>query len=392
MPIDHQHAEDLFCALMARRLAGAMHAGEAAELDELFQLYPGLRLKADLLDTMFAQERALAPSPEAREAYVRHWLRYRDELQAGPVAEDHQDAAAAATSQSHEAGAGWTDPNVAVSPGRWGKKLRIALGMTAVLSCVFLAIFWMQRVSSAAPVADYPDQATLIQVQNGKREMMTLPDGSRIWLNAGSSLRYDPAGFRSGRRQVALEGEAFFDIAHDRNRPFIVQSRQVRIRVLGTAFNVKAYPGDPDVETSLIRGSVEVTLKDRPDDIYILRPHEKLVVSNGDVQAQSDPYSQADLRTPLVSLRKITVADSGKLIHETAWVDNKLVFRSEDFSTLASRMERHFGVHIHFDNPEQQSLNFTGIFTTETIGQALEAMRLVHPFEYSMDHENVFIK
>jgi ferric-dicitrate binding protein FerR (iron transport regulator) len=172
----------------------------------------------------------------------------------------------------------------------------------------------------------------------------------------------------------------------------MVQSRQVRIRVLGTAFNVKAYPGDPEVETSLIRGSVEVTLKDRPDDVYILRPHEKLVVSNGAVQSEGDPYSQADLRTPMVSLRKITVTDSGKLIHETAWVDNKLVFRSEAFRTLASRMERHFGVHIHFDNPERQSLNFTGIFTTETIGQALEAMRLVHPFEYSMDHENVFIK
>jgi ferric-dicitrate binding protein FerR (iron transport regulator) len=110
------------------------------------------------------------------------------------------------------------------------------------------------------------------------------------------------------------------------------------------------------------------------------------------VQQIGGPDSQSELRVPLVSVRRITVADSGKLIHETAWVDNKLVFRSEDFSTLAARMERHFGVKIRFDNAERQSLNFTGIFTTETIGQALDAMRLVHPFDYSLDHENVFIK
>jgi transmembrane sensor len=391
MPIDHQHADDLFCALMARRLAGALHVKDLAELDELFRLYPGLRLKADLLDTMFAQERTLSPSDEAHEAFVRHWLRYRAELKADTV-EEVEDSSAALGSRNAEQGAGSTDSVSPGSPGRWGSKLRVALGMAAVFSSVILVIFWMQRVSADKSLADSKDQVTLIQVRNGRREMVTLPDRSRIWLNAGSSLRYDPAEFRSGHRQVALEGEAYFDISHDPNRPFMVQSRQVRIRVLGTAFNVKAYPGDPEVETSLIRGSVEVTLKDRPDDIYILRPHEKLVVSNGIVQAQSDHYSQADLRTPLVSLRKITIADSGKLIHETAWVDNKLVFRSEDFSTLASRMERHFGVHIHFDNPERQSLNFTGIFTTETIGQALEAMRMVHPFQYSMDHENVFIK
>jgi ferric-dicitrate binding protein FerR (iron transport regulator) len=110
------------------------------------------------------------------------------------------------------------------------------------------------------------------------------------------------------------------------------------------------------------------------------------------VQQLAGLDSQAEIRVPLVSVRRITVADSGKLIHETAWVDNKLVFRSEDFSALAARMERHFGVRVRFDNPERQSLNFTGIFTTETIGQALEAMRLVHHFEYSLDNENVLIK
>src|SRR5512138_71467 len=102
MPIDHQHAEELFCVLIARRLAGDLNAEEAVELDELFRLYPGLRLKADLLEAMFTQERERRPGPEAQEAYVRHWLRYREELQAGPALQDDHDPNETVNGQSPE--------------------------------------------------------------------------------------------------------------------------------------------------------------------------------------------------------------------------------------------------------------------------------------------------
>jgi ferric-dicitrate binding protein FerR (iron transport regulator) len=165
--------------------------------------------------------------------------------------------------------------------------------------------------------------------------------------------------------------------------------------VLGTAFNVKAYPGDQSVETSLIRGSVQVMLKDRPDDVYILRPNEKLVISNRlpvAVQQQADKSGLLKDNSPLISLRNITVADSGKLIQETAWVQNKLVFRDETFASLALRMERWYDVKIHFQGAGVEDLSFTGIFTTETIGQALQAMQLVHPFVFKQENDHIYIQ
>ncbi len=392
MSLDHFQAEELFCALMARRLAGELRPGDLASLEHLFQLFPGLQLKADLLEEMFAQEKTLPPSQDAREAYIRHWLRYRDELLQGDEAPVQDQSLDITTVPDLPAELPETAP---AKPLRaWGQWT--VLGAVVGLLGLFVLAYLVNNSGSETVQVGTPAVAAKqVSVQYGRKGQVVLPDGSKVWLNAGSTLRYDSASFQTSDRHVELSGEAYFDIAHDARRPFIVQSGQVRIRVLGTVFNVRAYPEDPDVETSLIRGSVEVTLEDRPDDKYILRPHEKLVVSNGTagaVQQLAGLDSQAEIRVPLVSVRRITVADSGKLIHETAWVDNKLVFRSEDFSALAARMERHFGVRIRFDNPERQSLNFTGIFTTETIGQALEAMRLVHPFEYSLDNENVLIK
>jgi ferric-dicitrate binding protein FerR (iron transport regulator) len=392
MSLDHFQAEELFCALMARRLAGELRPGDQASLEQLFQLFPGLQLKADLLEDMFAQEKTLLPSPDAREAFVRHWLRYRDELLQGEeIPEQAQAGESVIVSEDILTLTGNARGGPLFAWQRWA----VAASVAGLLGLFALGFLLNNRDSRAASVSNPSVAARQVSVEHGRKGQLVLPDGSKVWLNAGSTLRYDSASFQSSGRHVELSGEAYFDITHDARRPFIVQSGQVRIRVLGTVFNVRAYPEDPDVETSLIRGSVEVTLEDRPDDKYILRPHEKLVVSNGTggaVQQIGGPDSQSELRVPLVSVRRITVADSGKLIHETAWVDNKLVFRSEDFSTLAARMERHFGVKIRFDNAERQSLNFTGIFTTETIGQALDAMRLVHPFDYSLDHENVFIK
>jgi ferric-dicitrate binding protein FerR (iron transport regulator) len=392
MSLDHFQAEELFCVLMARRLAGELRPGESTSLDHIFQLIPGLRLKAEMLETMFAQEKSLPPSTEASEAYIRHWLRYRDDFQLGVDApeapEPGQDSSMPEQSPAM----------LSTQPGRlpwsWGQWKALA-GFTALLGLLVLGFLLNNRERQVIPSAAPSVASTQVRVEHGRKGQVVLPDGSKVWLNAGSFLRYDSASFRTGGRYVELSGEAYFDITHDNQHPFIVQSGQVRIRVLGTVFNVRAYPEDPDVETSLIRGSVEVTLEDRPEDKYILRPHEKLVVSNGSAGAMQQVAAlngQADVRLPLVSVRKITVVDSGKLIHETAWVDNKLVFRSEDFSALAPRMERHFGVRIRFDNPERRSLNFTGIFTNETISQALEAMRLVNPFEYSLDQENVIIK
>ncbi len=368
--------EDRFHILIARKISGALDASEAEELDQILAADPSRQLILDWFEQMLSQEKHKLPSFESREAYVRHWLKYRAEITQSPLPENHSSF--------------WTS----------GKKRATAILGVFVVTLLGFGIWWMLRPVKETHVQDSVMAANTWQTyvtQVSEKRKLSLPDGSVVWLNAGSNLRYDPEQMRKGSRQVFLEGEAFFDIAHDASRPFKVRSGVVEIKVLGTAFNVKAYPEDVNIETSLIRGSVEVRLDDRPDDVYQLRPHEKLVVSRQtqatvNLQASNNTTPSARTMSPLVSLKRIAVADSGLLVEETAWLQNKLVFRSERFSELAKMLERKYGYHFVFEGADLMELEFTGSFTTETVGQALDAMRLVHVFEYRIDKENIYIR
>jgi ferric-dicitrate binding protein FerR (iron transport regulator) len=333
---------------------------------------------------MWLQEKMVPASEEAREAYIRHWLRYREDFVHAfpPSAGNEGDAGTASI------------PSPLAYPG---KALRPILPIALAAMVILPLLIWLLAPMSRnePPVTQLTDQVMEVAVRNGEKQHLVLPDGSQVWLNAGSTLQYYAETFSGPRREVTLSGEAYFDIAHDEQRPFLVKSGHLQIRVLGTAFNVKAYPGEKEIETSLIRGAVEIKLDNRPKDVYILRPNEKLVVSNqspASVQQVAARESQTEESVPLISLRQITVADSGRLVHETAWVQNMLVFRAESFASLAPRLERWYGVKFHFRNQGREALTFTGIFTTETISQALQAMQLVQPFEFIQENENIYIQ
>jgi ferric-dicitrate binding protein FerR (iron transport regulator) len=216
------------------------------------------------------------------------------------------------------------------------------------------------------------------------RSQIVLSDGSTILLNADTRLRY-PTSFDGPTREVYLSGEAFFDIQKDPLHPFIIHTNKMNIRVLGTSFNVKSYPGDASMETTLISGSVEVTFPDRPSDRIILKPKDKLVIGNGPAAPQA--YKKKDVHAPqpkysLTGLTYYPKQDS--TVIETSWVDNKLAFSSEEFQDLARRMERWYGVRIVFDNPDLVTCHFTGIFQNETITEALYALQLSEKFQYAI--------
>jgi hypothetical protein len=151
------------------------------------------------------------------------------------------------------------------------------------------------------------------------------------------------------------------------------------------------------METSLIKGSIEITIKDRPENKYILRPNEKLLIANGELSDESQALNTANTNkvsgeiSDIISLKKVDYSSLDKLFIETAWVQNKLVFRSENFSDIAKKMERWYDIQIIFRNTKTEELKFTGIFTTESVQQALEAMRVVHPFNYVKEKNIIFI-
>jgi transmembrane sensor len=241
------------------------------------------------------------------------------------------------------------------------------------------------------------EQISSVITKYGNKTKVSLPDGSQVWLNAGSRLDYNNSNFNQTLREVNLSGEAYFDITHKEGKPFIVRSGNMRIRVLGTKFNVKAYPEEQNIETSLIKGSVEITIKERPDDKYILRPNEKLIVSNEGSTQKIAAINQTKLttstkeNTDIVALKKVDYSVNENLVIETAWVENKLVFRSEKFSELAKKMERWYDIQIRFRDTVKAEYRYTGIFTTETIQQALQAMQVVHSFQFVKNDNIIYI-
>ncbi len=229
------------------------------------------------------------------------------------------------------------------------------------------------------------------QTNKGAKSTIFLQDGTKVILNADSKLRF-PKSFSGDTREIYLTGEAFFDVTHNAAMPFIIHTDKMNIKVLGTEFNVKSYPEDSAYETTLIRGSIEVTLKDRPSDRIILKPKEKLIVAN--LAFESAPEAKTSLpavhsQLSITGLHYISKTDSA--VVETSWVDNKLVFQDESFANLAIDMERKYAINIHFSNEKLKDYRFTGIFKEETIRDALNALQLTEKFNYKITGNEVYI-
>lgn len=227
----------------------------------------------------------------------------------------------------------------------------------------------------------------------GRKVSFILPDGTHVSLNSDSKIRF-PKSFSGKAREVYLSGEAFFDVKKDASHPFIIHAGKMNVRVLGTAFNVKAYPNESSSETTLIRGAVEVTLKDRPEDKIILKPTEKLIVNYSTSKAPADKVEEEPQKRIAQSnaLTQITyMQKQDTTIVETSWVQNKLIFKNEDFAEVGRSMERWYNMDIHFRNESLKELRFSGNFETETIDQALMALQATEPFRYKIEGRSVYI-
>jgi len=233
-----------------------------------------------------------------------------------------------------------------------------------------------------------------VTTRAGSRMQLKLPDGSKVFINSSSNLSYDK-DFGKKLREVTLEGEAYFDVVKDPEHPFIIHTKVVDVKVLGTEFNVKAYPEDKVTETSLIRGSVELTVKNRNNEKIHLKPNEKSVVSNSTV-VNEEPATPSKFhiqpKKEILSVQQITFDRIDSSVIETSWVQNKLVFQeNETFKEVALKMERWYGVHISFENEQLANTHIYGSFTTETISEALQALKEGFKFNYKINGNEIII-
>mgnify|MGYP005755191887 FL=1 len=176
---------------------------------------------------------------------------------------------------------------------------------------------------------------TLI-VPKGGEYSLELPDGTVVWVNSESSLRF-PEKFTSNRREVFLEGEAYFEVKKDANRPFYVYTEVGKVRVLGTAFNVCAYSNDRFWQTTLVEGSVMINQEEKE---VLLKPNEQY---------------QIDVRTGKAGLREVLPE------LYTSWRDGKFYFKAYTFEELVEKLERWYDFKMFYMNEEIKTRRFSGV-------------------------------
>ena len=214
---------------------------------------------------------------------------------------------------------------------------------------------------------------TFIQyyVNNGKREQIILPDQSKVWLNSGSLLVY-PSSFIGDEREVYLAGEGYFSVTKNKECPFIVKTNSISISVLGTEFNINAYPNIDKVVTTLEEGSIRMLLN-RSNSSYLLEPDDQIVYipSTGHIER-----------------KRVKASDYSD------WRDGGLYFSSSPFKEVMQTLERAYSVQVHLQTSIYQSNNLTiHFYPNESIENVMTLIKEMIPgLEYQIEGKDIYIE
>ncbi|TWW01312.1 FecR family protein [Chitinophaga pinensis] len=331
--------EELFTTLAARKLAGEATTAELLELDGMLQEYPELRERYQLLQQYFKVS-SYHSSSDTELALQRTLSRISVPVSNTPVRK--------------------------MFPWKW-------FGVAAAAVLIGIASFVVLRPKDR-PV----EMVKLMERQNGKatRASIELADGSKIWLNAESKLSY-PEVFDGNTREVYLTGEAFFDIAPNPKKPFIVHFNAGSVHVLGTSFNVRAYENEA-VQTSVRTGKVAFIPNRKqgeiPDTIFIT-PDEKVTLQTTVADTKSNGI-----------VKEITSSEEDK-----AWTEGRLIFRDETLEDIASELERTFGKKVTFGNDAPRYYRLTGAFQDNSLQDIMYYLARSKAFHYTITDSTLLI-
>lgn len=213
-----------------------------------------------------------------------------------------------------------------------------------------------------------PEENITFRTRWGEKAEISLPDGSVVLLNSGSTLTYN-TDYNFRNRKVRLEGQAFFDVAKDTRNPFTVGVGNIQINVHGTAFDVNGYKEDASIEVSLLRGHVSIA-NDQGNLLADMRPDQKAII-------RKDDFSQ----NRLIACNADT---------ESVWRYNKLKIENEPLETVLHKMERWYGVHIQLSGSPKHKHYWLTI-KTESLTEMLEVINKITPIDYKIDGEEVNI-
>lgn len=256
-------------------------------------------------------------------------------------------------------------------PRRW-----LYAGVAAAVLIVAGTLLWLNR--PVEPVKSLPVAASTVQSGSEPRKTLMLADGSVLTMRHNTTVSLSE-GFSKTNRVLSLSGEAFFDVKADPEHPFIVHTKDASIEVLGTVFNVSAYPENAYTETALFRGRVEVTSREDPSRKTVLMPSQKLVIQSG---------SRKDTA---FAVRSLAVDPKDHKAKEIAWIRSRLKIRDESLEQIAQRLEQWYGIPIVIADEEVKKYSYSGTFESETVVKALEALQLSYPFSFVAEQNRIVI-
>ncbi|WP_103068880.1 FecR family protein [Aquimarina sediminis] len=229
-----------------------------------------------------------------------------------------------------------------------------------------------QTGNTIAYKKDTPDKTltyNTLSVPYGKQFLVVLSDGTRVHLNSGTTLKY-PTKFITGiNREVFLEGEAFFDVTKNTSHPFLVNSENLKIKVLGTKFNVTSYPENKQINTVLVEGSVEIFEKDNSKRV-LLKPNQKASLHK---------------KTKKLDVVKVGVEEY------VAWREGKLILNEVLFEDILKKLERKYNVEFTNNNTTLKGRYFTAKFDKENINEVVQSLSMSASFSYSINGNQIII-
>ncbi|ATP55269.1 iron dicitrate transport regulator FecR [Pedobacter ginsengisoli] len=243
------------------------------------------------------------------------------------------------------------------------------------------------QVNTSAITGRHPELVSgprTVQTPRGGTYQITLPDGTKVWLNAASSLSF-PSTFQGlGNRKVELSGEAYFEVAKDKTHAFIVTTEKQEVEVLGTHFNINSYADEPNTKTTLLEGSVRVA--------YAPRHPEFISGSHTSKSTMDEVILKPNQQAILTDNTNITVkqVDPEDAI---AWKNGYFMFNTETLQEVMNKVARWYDVNVQYQNPEVKKLKFSGTMSRyDNISQILKKIAAISNVSYSIKGKTVFLK
>lgn len=343
-------SNERFLVLITKKIAGEATEAELNELQELLQADRTLREKYTILRKYLEESSYKAASN--KESVL---LKTLSRINEATIENDEEDQAT---------------PVIAITGKRSYRAILLKWMSAAAIIVISISVFFYTQNKPPQKTGN-----TLVQKQNAKgtKSTIVLTDGSKIWLNADSKIEY-PEVFTGDTREVYLNGEAFFEVAKNPAKPFIIHLANGTVRVLGTSFNIRAYDNEKIVETSVATGKVAFIPKyeksGKKQDTIFLTPDNKVSYSLIKEEVITQPTTSAE---------------------DKAWTEGKMIFRAMSFEEIAVELERNFGKKVVFRNEEARNYRLTGSFQNNTLAEILFYLSKTKAFSYTISDEEIVI-